>query len=82
MAVKPMIAPHFPFVDTRTLRSHFELGKSLEAKLRAKLPSPLYFIQPDRKILWNFRLIQDWIFNGDRPEHQRLIEQFLSTLSN
>jgi hypothetical protein len=71
----------FRFVETRTLRQHFEIGKFGEAKLRNQLPSPLYWIQPDRKILWNFELVRDYLLNGgDRPEHQRLIEEYLATL--
>jgi hypothetical protein len=71
----------FRFVETRTLRQHFEIGKFGEAKLRNQLPSPLYWIQPDRKILWNFELVRDYLLNGgDTPEHQRLVEEYLSTL--
>lgn len=76
-----MVTASFPFVDTRTLRQHFEIGKFGEAKLRSQLPSPLYWIQPDRKVLWNFELVRDYLLNGgDRPEHQRLIEEYLATL--
>jgi hypothetical protein len=71
----------FRFVETRTLRQHYQLGKFVEAKLRNQLPSPLYWIQPDRKVLWNFELVRDYLLNGgDRPEHQRLIEEYLQTL--
>ena len=49
----------YPFVSTRTLRScHFEIGKFGEAQLRKQLQSPLYWIQPDRKVLWNLVLVQ------------------------
>ncbi|NKB18735.1 MAG: hypothetical protein HC770_13165 [Pseudanabaena sp. CRU_2_10] len=72
---------YFPFVDTYSLRrKHFELGKHREAELRKLLPTPLYWIQPDRKVLWNITLLTDWLLHGDRPEHQRLIEQYLQTL--
>ncbi|ABW27282.1 hypothetical protein [Acaryochloris marina] len=70
----------FPFVDTRTLRTHFQLGKFCESRLREQLPSPIYWIQPERKVLWNIRLVQDYLLNGDGPSHQRLVEEYLSTL--
>jgi hypothetical protein len=71
----------FPFVSTKTLRAyHIELGKFLEAKLRKQLPSPIYWIQPDRKVLWNLVLLKDFLINGDSSDHQRLVEQYLQTL--
>ena len=75
-----MKIPNFPFVSSRTLRTHFEFGKYVETQLRRKLPCPLYWIQPDRKVLWNFFLVQDYILHGDRPEHQRLVERYLQSL--
>jgi hypothetical protein len=81
MAVKTIMPQTFPYVSTHTLRSqHFEIGKFGEAELRKKLPSPLYWIQPDRKVLWNVHLVKDFILNGDRPDHQKLIESYLGTL--
>lgn len=76
-----MIAYKFPFVETRTLRQHFQLGKFGEATLRSKLPAPIYWIQPARKVLWNFRLVQDHLIHGDGPHHQQLVEKFLSSLN-
>lgn len=74
---------NYPFVSTRTLRScHFEIGKFGEAQLRKQLQSPLYWIQPDRKVLWNLVLVRDYLLNGDTPTHQRLIESYLLTLQN
>ncbi|MDX1977187.1 MAG: hypothetical protein SFT94_05895 [Pseudanabaenaceae cyanobacterium bins.68] len=71
---------NFPFVSTLMLRSHFAIGKFGEAQLRAKLPKNLYWIQPNRKVLWNFKLVQDYLINGDGAEHQKLRESFLATL--
>jgi len=72
---------NFPYVSSRTLRSHhFEIGKFGEAELRKKLPSPLYWIKPERKVLWNVCLIKDLLIFGDRPEHIRLVDQYLKTL--
>jgi hypothetical protein len=71
----------YPFVSTRTLRTgHFEIGKFREAELRKQLPSPLYWIQPERKVLWNLVLLKDWLLHGDLPDHQRMVEQYLQTL--
>jgi hypothetical protein len=78
---KSIMPQNFPYVSSRTLRSqHFEIGKFGEAALRKKLPSPLYWIQPDRKVLWNLYLIKDLILNGDRPAHTRFVEQYLASL--
>uniref|UniRef100_B8HUB3 Uncharacterized protein n=1 Tax=Cyanothece sp. (strain PCC 7425 / ATCC 29141) TaxID=395961 RepID=B8HUB3_CYAP4 len=70
----------FPFVDTRTLRQRFQIGKYGETELRRKLSPPLYWIQPDRKVLWNWVLVQDYLLHGDGPQHQRLVETYLKTL--
>jgi hypothetical protein len=75
-----ILPENFRYVDTRTLRASFQVGKFGEAALRQKLPSPLYWIQPDRKILWNFELVRDYLLNGDGPAHQRLVEEYLATL--
>jgi hypothetical protein len=75
----------YPFIDTKTLRrSHFNMGRSLEAKLRQELPSPLYWIQPERKILWNLRLLRDYLLrsNTSDPQHQVLVEQYLKSLNS
>lgn len=82
MAVKTIMPQTFPYVSTRTLRlKHLELGKHRESELRRQLPSPLYYVFSGRKILWNLELVKDWVLNGgDRAEHQRLIESYLSTL--
>ncbi len=84
MASSTLTMPEtYPFVSSRTLRSqHFEIGKYGEAEMRKRLPSPLYWIktQGNRKTLWNVRLLKDWLLHGDRPDHQRLIEQYLQTL--
>lgn len=70
----------FTYVDTRTFRKHFAYGKFGEAALRDKLANPIYWIKPDRKVLWNLVLVRDFLLNGDGPEHQRLVEEYLSTL--
>jgi hypothetical protein len=72
----------FPFIGTVELREHYVLGKFWEAKLKQELPSPLYWIQPDKKILWNFRLIQSYLLNGlESSQHQALVEEYLTMLN-
>ena len=48
------------------------------------LPSPLYWVRPTRRIMWNVKLIQHLylVCNGDRnhPEHQKMVELYLATL--
>jgi hypothetical protein len=75
-----MLNQSYPFVQTKTLRQHFELGKFAEARLRSQLPSPIYWIQPERKILWNLVLVKDWLINGAGESHNRMIEDYLSSL--
>jgi hypothetical protein len=76
-----MLISPYPFVQTRTLREHFELGKFAETRLRSQLPSPIYWIQPERKILWNLVLVKDWLINGSGDSHNRLVEEYLLSLS-
>ncbi|NCJ05170.1 hypothetical protein GS597_01275 [Synechococcales cyanobacterium C] len=71
---------NFPYLDTRSLREVFGLGKFGEARLREKLPSPIYWIKPDRKVLWNFVLVRDYLINGSGPAHDRLVERYIATL--
>ncbi len=72
---------YWPFVCSKTVRDrYFDYGKYGEAQLRKKLPRPLYWIRPARKVLWNVRLLQDFLLHGDRPDHQNLVEQYLKTL--
>jgi hypothetical protein len=73
----------FPFIGSDRLEQYLDIRKSQRLELRAKLPSPLYWYQfPDgRKIFWNWVLVRDYLLNGgNRPEHQRLIEEYLESL--
>jgi hypothetical protein len=76
-----MINSDYPFVQTKTLRQHFELGKFAETRLRSQLPPPIYWIQPERKILWNLVLVKDWLINGSSDSHNKLVEEYLLSLS-
>lgn len=71
----------WPYIDTTKLRKdYFDYGKFVEAKLRRALPSPTYWTQVDRKILWNIHLVRDYLLHGDGPEHQRLVQQYRDSL--
>jgi hypothetical protein len=77
------IVREFPFIGSDRLEQYLDIRKSQRLELRAKLPSPLYWYQfPDgRKIFWNWVLVRDYLLNGgNRPEHQRLIEEYLGSL--
>ena len=52
-----MIA-QFPWVGNQTLDQHIELTKHNRERLRAELSSHLYWVQRDRKIWWNLRLVK------------------------
>jgi hypothetical protein len=73
----------FRFVTEKTIkREKIELTRFQSAQLRAKLPKGIYFIQiaSGGLISWNWTLLNDYLVNGDRPEHQALVDEFLSTL--
>lgn len=73
----------FIFKTERTIRNeHLELTKWQSADLRRKLPRGIYWIQIERGglIQWNVPLLVDYVVNGDRPEHQQLVEEYISTL--
>lgn len=62
----------FNYIRTTKLRqTTADLGKFAEAKLREKLPSPIYWIQPDRNVLWNWRFDAKAI----QPNGLRLLEK-------
>lgn len=73
----------FVFKTEKTIREqHIEITPWQSAELRRKLPKSLYWLQPQERgmILWNVPLLVDYLVNGDRPEHQALVELFLSEL--
>jgi hypothetical protein len=72
----------FPFVTQAELREKsFRLTKHQSSALRAKLTMGIYWIKPlDRAILWNERLIVDLLINGDRPEHQAMVDRYIDSL--
>jgi hypothetical protein len=72
----------FKFVRETTVRKDYiEISRSQAATLRTQLPKGIYWIQPTgRVVLWNWVLLNDYLVNGDRPDHQALVEEYLSTL--
>lgn len=78
-----IIIREFPAIGSDKLQERLDIRKNQRMELRVKLPSPLYWWQfpGGRKIFWNWVLVRDYLLNGgDRPEHQRLIEEYLETL--
>jgi hypothetical protein len=74
---------NFIFIGSEKLEQYLDIRKSQRATLQTQLASPLYWYQfpGGRKIFWNWVLVRDYLLNGgDRPEHQRLIEEYLATL--
>jgi hypothetical protein len=73
----------FVFKTEKTIREqHIEITRWQSAELRRKLPKGIYFIQIEERgmIQWNVPLLVDLLISGDRPEHQALVEEYLSTL--
>jgi hypothetical protein len=73
----------FRFLTERSIKQDkIELTRFQSAQLRAKLPKGIYWLQIADKglIQWNWTLLQDYLINGDRPEHQALIEEYIATL--
>ena len=68
--------------ETEIKRNHIDITAWQSTQLRAKLPKSVYWIQPIErgKIHWNIDLLLDYLISGERPEHQRLVEEYISTL--
>ena len=77
------ITDRFRFLTERSIKQDkLELTRFQSAQLRAKLPKGIYWLQIVRGglIQWNWTLLQDYVINGDRPEHQALVEEYMATL--
>lgn len=73
----------FRFLTEKTIKQEkIELTRFQSAQLRSKLPPGIYYLQITKAglVQWNWTLLQDYLVNGDRPEHQKLVEEYLSTL--
>jgi hypothetical protein len=75
--------PKFLFLTEKYIKANlFQLTRWHAAKLREQLPKGTYWIQlvQGGQYHWNWTLLQDYIFNGDRPEHQELVTEFVRSL--
>jgi hypothetical protein len=73
----------FQFLTEKHIRTNlFQLTRWQSAKLRDSLPKGIYWVQLAHGGLyhWNWTLLQDYLVNGDRPEHRSLVEEFVSSL--
>jgi hypothetical protein len=80
MNTHPKASPEdFPFVQGKDLP--YALTSFQLMRLRDKLQQGIYWIQPERRVLWNKVLIIDYILNGkDNSGHQELIDQYTASL--
>jgi hypothetical protein len=79
----PATTDKFRFLTEKSIKKDkIELTRFQSAQLRAKLPKGIYYIQIANAglVSWNWTLLQDYLVNGDRPDHQTLIEEYLATL--
>jgi hypothetical protein len=73
----------FQFMTEAFIRENYIQFTSFQSKsLRSKLPRGIYWLQITSGgiIQWNWTILQDYLINGDRPEHQALVEEYLATL--
>jgi hypothetical protein len=73
----------FKFVSEATIRKDYmDLSPWQSIELRAKLLKSIYWIQPSPrgKIMWNIDLLQSYLLQGDCPQHQALVDEFLATI--
>jgi hypothetical protein len=80
---KTATTDRFRFLTEKTIkREKIELTPYQSAALRKKLAKGIYWVQTEKGglIQWNWGLLQDYLVNGDRPDHQALIEEYLATL--
>jgi hypothetical protein len=83
MKQKSQPSDRFKFLAERTINSEkLEITRFQSTQLRAKLPKGVYWLQIAKGglIQWNWTLLQDYLINGDRPDHQALVEEYLMTL--
>ena len=74
----------FRFMTEKSIRQEkFELTRWQSAQLRSKLPINIYWMQLEKGGLvhWNWTLLQSYLINGDCPNQQKLIEEYLEIVS-
>lgn len=71
--------PEFLFVPQQDLP--YKLSKFQSYRLRQQLPKGIYWVQTERRVLWNRVLIIDYFTNGkDTPQHLALTESYTASL--
>jgi hypothetical protein len=80
MNTKPITSPHdFPFVQGKDLP--YALTSFQLIRLKSKLAHGIYWIQPERRVLWNKVLMMDYFLNGgDDSGHQELVTEYTASL--
>lgn len=77
---QPAPAVEFPFVGVEVLKSYFALLDTVINKLRDELRTPICWIKPSRKILYNLTLWRHYLIEGKGKSHDRLVEAYLKTI--
>ena len=72
----------FPLVKRMTMEHSAGVSKEYLRTLRDLLPEGIYWFRMPNctSILFNERLIIDYLVNGNSPSHQKAVELFISTL--
>jgi hypothetical protein len=73
----------FTFIrESKLQKEYVELSRWQLSQLRQKLPKGVYWLQITTGgiVQWNVELLLDYIVNGDSDGHQKLVEEFLSSL--
>jgi hypothetical protein len=75
----------FPFVRTKVMVASSGLSPDTLKQLRREvLDEKIYWFHPPGsvRVLWNIRLVTDWLVNGDTSAHRRAVESFAKSLAS
>jgi hypothetical protein len=73
----------FPFVRTKEMVASSGLSADTLKQLRREvLTEKIYWFHPPGsvRVLWNLRIVLDWLVNSDTPAHQKAIEAYTKSL--
>lgn len=74
----------FPFVRTKAMVASSGLSPDTLKQLRRDnvLKEKIHWFHPPGsvRVLWNIRLVLDFLVNGDSPAHRRAIETYAKSL--
>lgn len=73
----------FPFVRTKEMVASSGLSSDTLKQLRREvLAEKIYWFHPPGsvRVLWNIRIVLDWLVNADTPAHQKAIEAYTKSL--